>query len=271
MKRFVAGIDREQSTFLPECLDDFIGQTVVPSFNSSEALHLRLPQSGAVKSASRARSGAQRRGDVLLGRLVPDHKTIADFRKDNGAALRKVCAHFVEVCRQMGLLTTTTVAIDGSKFKAVNNRDKNFTRAKVERRQTQLEESVARYLSQLDTADRHDPTEALAVKTTRLKEKLAKLQEEIGKLAAYEKQMLTSPDEQISLTDPDSRSMATSGRGSGVAGYNVQVVVETEHHLIVTHEVTNSGSDRAQLANMAEQVRTVLHTDKLEAIADRGF
>ena len=133
----------------------------------------------------------------LLGRLAPDHKTIADFRKDNGLALRKVCARFVELCREMGLLATASVAIDGSKFKAVNNRDKNFTRAKVERRRAQLEESVARYLSQLDTADRQEPTEALAAKVTRLIEKLTKLKEEMGKLAVYEKQMLASPDQQI--------------------------------------------------------------------------
>ncbi len=145
------------------------------------------------------------------------------------------------------MLTKASVAIDGSKFKAVNNRDKNFTRGKVERRRAQLEESVARYLSQLDTADRQEPSEALAVKTERLKEKLAKLEEEMAKLAAYEKQMLASPDQQISLTDPDSRSMATSGRGSGVVGYNVQVAVDTEHHLIVTHEVTNVGNDTSQL------------------------
>ncbi len=163
------------------------------------------------------------------------------------------------------------MAIDGSKFKAVNNRDRNFTRAKVERRRAQLEESVARYLSQLDTADRQEPSEALAVKTERLKEKLAKLKEEIGKLAAYEKRMLASPDQQISLTDPDSRSMATSGRGSGVVGYNVQVAVDTEHHLIVTHEVTNSGSDRAQLANVAKQAKAVLQVDELDAVADRGY
>jgi ABC-type phosphate transport system auxiliary subunit len=117
----------------------------------------------------------------LLGRLAPDHKTIADFRKDNGLALRKVCVRFVELCREMGLL----VAIDGSKFKAVNNRDKNFTRVKVERRRAQLEESVARHLSQLDTADRQEPTEALAAKVTRLNEKLTKLKEEMGKLAVY--------------------------------------------------------------------------------------
>jgi hypothetical protein len=145
-------------------------------------------------------------------------------------------------------------------IKAVNNRDKNFTRAKVERRRAQLEESVTRYLSQLDTADRQEPTEALAAKATRLTEKLTKLKQQMGKLAAYEKQMLASPDQQISLTDPDSRSMATSGRGSGVVGYNVQVAVDTQHHLIVTHEVTNSGSDRAQLANVAKQAKAVLKT-----------
>jgi Transposase DDE domain/Transposase domain (DUF772) len=207
----------------------------------------------------------------LLGRVAPDHKTIADFRKHNGAALRKVCARFVELCRDMGLLATTSVAIDGSKFKAVNNRDKNFTRAKIERRRAQLEESVARYLDQLDTADRQEPTEALVSKVSRLKEKLTKLKEQMGKLAGYEKQMLASPDQQISLTDPDSRSMATSGRGSGVVGYNVQVAVDTEHHLIVTHEVTNSGSDRAQLANIARQAKAVLKTETLEAVADRGY
>src|SRR2546430_10099742 len=207
----------------------------------------------------------------LLGRLAPDHKTIADFRKDNGAAVRKVCARLVELCRDMGLLTTTSVAIDGSKFKAVNNRDKNFTRAKVERRRAQLEESVARYLSQVDTADRQEPTEALAAKVTRLTEKLTKLREEMGKLAVYEKQMLASPDQQISLTDPDARSMATSGRGSGIVGYNVQVAVDTEHHLIVTHEVTNIGNDRSQLASLAKQTKDTLQTGSLDVVADRGY
>lgn len=302
MKRFVAGEDRGQSSLLPECLDDFIDETnpvrvidvfvdaldlaqigfegVDPAATGRPAYHpsvlLKLYIYGylnRVQSSRRLEREAGRNLEVmwLLGRLVPDHKTIADFRKDNGAALRKVCARFVELCRDMGLLTTTSVAIDGSKFKAVNNRDKNFTRAKVERRRAQLEESVARYLSQLDTADRQEPTEALAAKVTKLKEKLTKLKEEMGKLAVYEKQMLASPDQQISLTDPDSRSMATSGRGSGVVGYNVQVAVDTEHHLIVTHEVTNSGSDRAQLANIAKQAKAVLKAETLEAVADRGY
>ena len=302
MKRFVLGVDRVQSTLLPGCLDDFIDEsnpvraidafvdaldlaelefdgaspaaTGRPSYHPSVLLKLYIyGYLNRVQSSRRLEREAGRNVEAmwLLGRLIPDHKTIADFRKDNCSALRKVCARFVELCREMGLLTTTSVAIDGSKFKAVNNRDKNFTRSKVERRRAQLEESVARYLSQLDTADRQEPTEVLAAKATRLKEKLAKLKEEMAKLAAYEKQMLASSDQQISLTDPDSRSMATSGRGSGVVGYNVQVAVETEHHLIVTHEVTNNGSDRAQLANMARQAKTALKTETLEAVADRGY
>ncbi len=165
----------------------------------------------------------------LTGRLIPDHKTIADFRKDSGPGIKQVCVQFIELCRLMGLLTQTSVAIDGSKFKAVNTRDKNFTRNKVERRRAQLEKSVARYLAQLDTADRQEPSEELAAKTAHLKEKLVKVEREMQRLAAMERLMLASPDQQISLTDPDSRSMATSGRGSGVVGYNVQVAVDTEN------------------------------------------
>ena len=124
---------------------------------------------------------------------------------------------------------------------------------------------------QLDTADLQEPTEALAAKTAHLKEKLAKLATEMQRLKAIDKEMLASPDQQISLTDPDSRSMATSGRGSGVVGYNVQVAVDTEHHLIVTHEVTNTGSDRSQLAKVASQAKDILGADHLDAVADRGY
>ncbi len=302
MKRFVEGTDRGQSTLLPECLDDWIDvnnpvrvidafvealnlaelgfdgvepeATGRPSYHPSVLLKLYIyGYLNRVQSSRRLEREAGRNFEVLwlLGRLVPDHKTIADFRKDNGRAIRKVCARFVELCRAMGLLATASVAIDGSKFKAVNNRDKNFTRAKVERRRAQLGESVARYLSQLDTADRQPPSEALVAKTTRLKEKLTKLKEQMERLKGLEAQMLAAPDQQISLTDPDSRSMATSGRGSGVVGYNVQVAVETEHHLIVTHEVTNVGNDRAQLARVAKETKAALQTNTLEAVADRGY
>ena len=302
MGRFIEGTDRVQATLFPECLEDWICEenpvraidvfveelaladlgfggvdpeaTGRPSYHPSILLKLYIyGYLNRVQSSRRLEREAGRNVEVmwLTGRLVPDHKTIADFRKGNGAAIRKVCARFVGLCREMGLLTTASVAIDGSKFKAVNTRDKNFTRAKMERRLAQIEESVARYLSQLDTADRQEPSEALAAKTAHLKEKLEKLASELQRLKAIEKAMLATPDQQISLTDPDSRSMATSGRGSGVVGYNVQVAVDTEHHLIVTHEVTNTGSDRSQLANMALQAKEVLHADHLDVVSDRGY
>ena len=206
----------------------------------------------------------------LTGHLMPDFKTIADFRKDNGEAIRKVCRAFVLLCRRLDLLGDASVAIDGSKFKAVNNRDKNFTEAKTKRRLEQIDESIARYLSQLDTADRQGPTVSEA-KTTRLKEKIAKLREEIERLNVLNARMMASEDKQVSLTDPDARSMATSGKGSGIVGYNVQSAVDTTHHLIVAHEVTNVGTDRNQLSNMAEQARTETGAETLDVVADRGY
>ncbi|HLN08520.1 MAG TPA: IS1182 family transposase [Xanthobacteraceae bacterium] len=302
MRRFVEGTDRGQSTLFPECLEDWIGEDnavraidvfvdeldlaelgfsgVVPEATGRPGYHpsvlLKLYVYGyvnRVQSSRRLEREAGRNVEAmwLTGRLVPDHKTIADFRKDNGRAIQQVCARFVALCRAMGLFTETSVAIDGSKFKAVNNRDKNFTRAKMERRIAQIEESVARYLEQLDSADRQEPSLPRATKTARLKEKIAKLKEEMQRLHALEARMLAAPDGQISLTDPDARSMATSGRGSGVVGYNVQVAVDTEHHLIITHEVTNVGTDRSQLAHMAKEAKARLDATALDVVADRGY
>jgi transposase len=302
MKRFVEGTDRSQSTLFPECLEDWIDENnpvraidvfveeldlgelgfdgVAPEDTGRPSYHppvlLKLYIYGylnRVQSSRRLEREAGRNVEVmwLTGRLAPDHKTIADFRKDNGGAIRKVCARFIMLCRRLDLFAEVTVAIDGSKFKAVNNRDRNFTRAKMERRVAQIEESVARYLQQLDSADRQEPSDARTLKANRLKEKIAKLKEEVQRLHGLKARMLSAPDQQISLTDPDSRSMATSGRGSGVVGYNVQVAVDTEHHLIIAHEVTNVGSDRAQLAHMAKETKATLEASNLDVIADRGY
>jgi transposase len=302
MKRFVEGLDRGQSTLFPETLEDFVAEdnpvrvieafvealdlgglgfsrvdpkaTGRPSYHPSVLLKLYIyGYLNRVQSSRRLEREAGRNLEVmwLCGRLVPDHKTIADFRKDSGPAIRKVCAQFVTLCRQLGLLATASVAIDGSKFKAVNNRDRNFTAAKMTRRLEQIEKSVARYLDQLDSADRQEPSEALAMRTTRLEEKIAKLKEEMERLEKLEALRQATPDQQISLSDPDARSMATSGRGSGVVGYNVQAAVDTAHHLIVTHEVTNVGNDRAQLSAMAKQTKAVLAVDELDVVADRGY
>src|SRR6266513_1681818 len=302
MKRFIEGTDRGQSTLFPEYLEDWIDENnsvrvidvfvdeldlaqlgfyrVAPEVTGRPAYHpsvlLKLYIYGylnRVQSSRRLERETGRNVEVmwLTGRLVPDHKTIADFRKDNGEAIGRVCARFIVLCRALDLVGEVSIAIDGSKFKAVNNRDKNFTRAKMERRLAQIEESVARYLRQLDSADRQEASQARATKIARLKEKIAKLKEEMQRLRGLKARMLVAPDQQISLTDPDSRSMATSGRGSGVVGYNVQVAVDTEHHLIITHEVTNVGSDRAQLAHMAKETKATLEATNLDVIADRGY
>ena len=209
----------------------------------------------------------------LAGELAPDFKTIADFRKDNGKAIREVCRAFIVLCRKLHLLSEASVAIDGSKFKAVNARDKNFTEAKMKRRLERIDESIARYLSQLETADRQAAggADVPAAKVTRLKEKIGKLKEEITRLNAINTQLQASEDKQISLTDPDARSMATSGKDTGIVGYNVQAAVDTTNHLIVAHQVTNIGTDRHQLANMASQAREELGTAALEVVADRGY
>ncbi len=302
MKRFVEGVDRSQSTLFPEQLEDWIGAdnpvrvidvfvdeldlgelgfdrieplaTGRPGYHPSVLLKLYIyGYLNRVQSSRRLEREAGRNVEVmwLTGRLVPDHKTIANFRKDSGPAIRNVCARFVTLCRQLELFAEASVAIDGSKFKAVNTRDKNFTRAKMKRRMEQIEESVERYLHQLDSADRQEPSVARATKTGRLKDKIATLKEEMQRLQELEAWMLATPDQQISLTDPDARSMATSGRGSGMVGYNVQAAVDTKHHLIVAHEVTNVGSDRSQLSAMAKQTKAALETEALDVVTDRGY
>jgi len=302
MNRFIEGTDRNQATLFPDRLEDWISEdnsvrvidvfvdtldlngleferaiaaaTGRPGYHPAVLLKLYVyGYLNRVQSSRRLEREAGRNVEVmwLTRRLVPDHKTIADFPKDNGAAIGKVCSQFVELCRRIGLLSVASVAIDGSKFKAVNNRDRNFTKAKMARRMQQIEESVERYLHQLDSADRQEPSLARTTRTVRLNDKIAKLKEEMQRLEKLEVVMLEAPDQQISLTDPDARSMATSGRGSGIVGYNVQAAVDIKHHLIVTHEVTNEGTDRAQLSNVAEQTKDVLQTDALDVVADRGY
>ena len=225
-----------------------------------------------VQSSRRLEREAQRNVELmwLTGRLAPDFKTIADFRKDNGEAIRLVCREFVMLCKKLNLFSDAFVAIDGSKFKAVNNRDRNFTKAKMKRRLQQIDESIERYLGQIASADRQESKMAKH-KTQRLEDKIAALKKEMARLKKLEVRMLAAPDQQISLSDPDARSMATSGRGTGMVGYNVQTAVDAKHHLIVAHEVTNVGNDRRQLANMATQAKEAIETEELTVVADRGY
>jgi BMFP domain-containing protein YqiC len=207
----------------------------------------------------------------LTGRLMPDHKTIANFRKDNGSAIRKVCREFIILCRQLNLFTRAIVAIDSSKFQGVNSRSKNFTRSKLKRRIERIEKSLEQYFSELDSADRDESSDSRTDTSARIKDKIAALKKRMAELKVLESQVLELPEKQISLTDPESRSMRSNSATAGVVGYNVQTAVDIEHHLIVTHEVNNVGSDRSQLSNMAMKARTAMDTKELTALADRGY
>ncbi len=299
MKRFIQGEDRNQATLLPELLDDYVADTnpvrvvdvfvdeldlgqlgfdgVDPAETGRPAYHpavlLKIYIYGylnRIQSSRRLEREAQRNVELmwLTGRLMPDFKTIANFRKDNSKAIRSVCRQFVVLCQQLGLFTEALVAIDGSKFKAVNNRDRNYTSAKLKRRMEEIESSISRYLTALDTADRQEPSITKA-RTARLQDKIATLKTQMRALKEVEVKLNETPDKQISLTDPDARSMKT--RGNGIVGYNVQTAVDAKHHLIVAHEVTNIGSDRDQLTSMAIQARVAMGTQELTAIADRGY
>ena len=302
MSRFIVGADRQQVALLPECLDDFVAEdntvrivdvfineldladlgfeganpaaTGRPSYHPSVLLKLYLyGYLNRIQSSRRLERECQRNTELmwLTGRLAPDFKTIADFRRDNGKAIRNVCRRFVTLCRELKLFTEAVVAIDGSKFKAVNNRERNFTPGKIERRERELEESIQRYLDALETADRTQPVEMQA-KTERLQGKIQKMRQRLQDLQAVKQQLASLPDRQLSQTDPDARAMTTySAKGTAMVGYNVQTAVDTKNHLIVAHTVTNTGSDRAQLSAMALAAGEAMGKRRLKAIADRGY
>jgi len=298
MVGFIEGEARTQATLFPERLDDYIdednpirvidifidnlnltklGFKTVPANTGRPAYHpttlLKLYVYGylnRIQSSRRLEREAGRNVELmwLVARLAPDFKTIADFRKNNTKSIRLVCREFVQVCRKLDLFTDAFVAIDGSKFKAVNNRDKNYTQAKLKRRLDDIDKNINRYLEQIASADRYDEL-ANKGKTNRLENKIKQLKKEIKELNKIETQLLATPDKQISFTDPDARSMIT--RGTGIVGYNVQTAVDVKHHLIVAHEVTNVGHDRGQLKNMATQAKEAMATDEISIVADRGY
>ena len=301
MGRFVEGEDRRQSLLLPESLDDYVtddnpvrvieafideldlgmlgfegvrrAATGRPAYHPSTMLKIYLyGYLNRLQSSRRLEREAQRNIELmwLTGRLAPDFKTIANFRCENGPAIRAACGQFIELCRRLSLFTKAIVAIDGSKFKAVSNRDKNYTVAKVAKRMEQVDASIARYLAALDRADR-DESDVTGAKTLRINDKIDGLRRQMQALKAMEQRVQEAPDKQVSLTDQDAPSMATSGRGTGMVGYNVQTAVDAEHHLIVAHEVTNVGHDRTQLAPMALKAREATGCGELTALADRGY
>ena len=304
MTRFIEGVARDQKLLLPECLDDYVdehnpvrvvdafvdmldlgmlGFDVEPEATGRPGYHpgvmLRIYLYGYLNQVQSSRRlerecGRNLEPIWLTGRLKPDFKTIADFRKDNGPAIRKVCQQFVALCREIRLLDSDIVAIDGSRFKAVNSKAKNYTRGKLKQKLGEIDKAIALYLQDLDRADEALAKTGSTVPTSqivRTSRKLAHLQQEKQRYRSIEERMDETGETQVSLSDPDAKSMATTARMPRVVGYNVQTVVEARHHLIVAHEVTTLGYDRDALSNMAKAALDVMEADEIEAIADKGY
>ena len=297
MKRFIEGEDRTQSTFFPERLDDYISEenpvrvidvfvdeldlkklgfdrvvpqpTGAPSYHPSTMLKIYIyGYLNRIQSSRRLERETQRNVELmwLIRRLTPDFKTIADFRKNNRKGIKNVCRTFIGLCRKLDMFTDAVVAIDGSKFKAVNNKENNYTPKKLKFHIERVEKHIQNYLSQLDETDSKEKSES----QTTIAEKIAWLKNSLAKLRAIEVKVEATPDKQISTTDPDSRLMKVKGMIRQVS-YNVQSAVDTKHHLIVAHEVTNSVSDRSQLCRVGKLAQAALNKKDITVIADKGY
>jgi transposase len=296
MSGFIEGTCRKQATLFPDRLDDYLteeneirvidyfidsldlsnlGFKTVPADTGRPAYHpstmLKLFVYGylnRIQSSRRLEREAGRNVELmwLLERLAPDFKTIADFRKDNGKGIKHTCREFIGLCRQMNMFTDVIVAIDGSKFRAVNSKENNYTPKKLQFHIARVEKHIDKYLKQLDDSDRDAEK---VIDETPIKEKLAWLQNRHAELRVLEAEVNNHPEQQLSTVDPDSRLMKTKGMTRAVC-YNVQTAVDSKHHLIVTHEVTNK-PDRGQLCQVAKAVQIALSEKAITVIADKGY
>ena len=296
MSRHIKGQSRTQTTLFPEAIDDFVTEdnpirvidlfvdqldllalgfeavnaqlTGRPGYHPATMLKLYIyGYLNRIQSSRRLEKESHRNVELmwLLERLRPDFKTIANFRKDNGKGIKNVCRKFVELCRQLNMFDDSAFAIDGSKFKAVNNKSKNYTPSKVQFHIDRVEKSIEKYLSQMDTKDGDEK----GIDTTVSTSKLAWLEARLVELKALEKEVNEHPDKQVSQTDSDARLMHTHHMERRVC-YNVQSAVDTKHHLIVEHDVTMT-VDRGQLTLVAAQVQKTLGMKNITIIADKGY
>lgn len=298
---FVQGIHRDQQVMFPESLDEYVADDnpvrFIDAFVDSLDLHalgferavpketgrppyhpgdlLKLYVYGYlnhIRSSRKLERETRRNIEVmwLLGKLAPDFKTIADFRRDNGQAIRAACREFTLLCRELELFGGELVAIDGSKFKAVNSRERNFTSRRLTNKIQRIEDKIERYLQELDEADGQEP-DSYKPTAEELKQKIEALKKRKQEYNGLQDQMEESGESQISLTDVDARSMwVGTGRGNEVA-YNVQISVDEKHKLIVDHEVINEGIDVTQLGPMAIRAKETLQVERLEVLADTGY
>lgn len=299
--RHIQGVSRDQITLFPESLDEYITddnpvrfldafvnamdlqnlgfkravpeETGRPPYDPADLLKLYLyGYLNRIRSSRQMEREANRNVEAmwLIRRLAPDFKTIADFRRDNRKAIQQVCREFTLFCRNLELFSGDMVAIDGSKFKAVNNKGRNFTERRLKKIIKKLDEDIDRYLDELDQNDEMEPDEP---KLTReeLQEKIEEMKHRLKETQELENKRKESGESQISLTDPDSRSMPLGGGRTTMVGYNVQFSVDPKHKLILDHQVTNNVTDRDLLSDMAKRAKEILGVDELEALADMGY
>jgi len=296
MSHHIKGRSRSQATLFPEVLDDFVSANnpvrvidvfvdeldlnelgflgVVPKDtgrpNYHPAMLLKLYLYGYlnhIQSTRRLEREANRNIELmwLTERLAPDFKTIADFRKNNSKGIKQSCRTFIGLCRRLNMFSDAVVAIDGSKFKASNNKSNNYTPKNVQTQITRVEKHISRYLAELDKRDNKEKE----TDNTPIEEKLTWLKARLLELRTLKTKVEAHPDKQISTVDPDSRLMKTSGNQTKVC-FNLQSAVDCKHHLIVAHEVTNT-SDRSQLCRMGKQAQAAVGIDEITVLADKGY
>lgn len=296
----ISGDDRSQLLLLPDSVDDYVGPDNVVRFIDAfvDGLDLQTAGFGRVQAKATGRPGyhpadllklyiygylnrgrssrrleTERRRNIevtwLLRRLRPDFKTIADFRRDNRTAFRQVFRDFVALCRELDLFGRELIAVDGTRIKAVNSRERNFTKAKLAKAIADSDERLTRYLEQLDEADKNDEDAPEDGTVERLQEKIAAIRERRERLEGHGKALAESGEDQISLTDPDARAMHSSSRVG--AGYNIQIAVDTRHKLIAEQQVHKKVSDLGLLTETAKAALETLAVGKIDAVADRGY
>mgnify|MGYP003987892097 FL=1 len=293
---FIEGVARLQATLFPELLDDYINKessirvidlfvdnldlakleykttpakTGRPGYHPSTMLKLFIyGYLNRIQSSRRLERESGRNVELmwLLGRLAPDFKTIADFRKDNGKGIKNTCRTFIGICRQLNMFTDAIVAIDGSKFKAVNSKKNNYTPQKLKFHIERVEKHIDEYLKQMEAAD---SAEDQIVDDRSIEDKITGLKQKLSELKALEVKVNEDPGKQLSTTDPDSRLLKTQGMTRAVC-YNVQTAVDTKNHLIVAHEVINT-TDRGQLCRVGKQAQAALDNKGVTVIADKGY
>jgi len=298
---YIEGTDRDQTVLFPESLEEYVSPEnpvrVIDAFVESLDLgalgfrHAALNETGRppyhpavllklyvygylnrIRSSRMLEREAQRNVEVmwLTGRLAPDFKTIANFRRHNRTAIQQVCRAFTSFCRDLDLFRRDLVAIDGSKFKAVNSRQRNFTDRKLQRALQEIDRKIEAYLDELDANDAEEPEEP-KLTAEQLKEKIRLLKERMKEYQGLQQHMDESGESQISLTDPDSRSMPIGGGRITDVGYNLQVAVDPKHKLIVVHQLTNAVSEKGLLSRMALRAKQALGVDRLEVLTDMGY